>query len=228
MSPALDILVVEDNPALARNIVDYLEPLGHRLDFAEDGRTGLALALSRPFDVVVLDVALPLMDGLSVCRALREQADRHVPVLMLTARDTLEDKLDGFQSGADDYLTKPFALAELAARCQVLSQRHRLSVDHMIRIGPLEIDRKTGIARREGVALRLTAVTWRILKLLAEAYPRTLPRYELSRGIWGEDPPDSDSLRSHVHLLRQVLDKPFAWPMLETVHSIGFRLRPEP
>jgi DNA-binding response OmpR family regulator len=228
MSPALDILIVEDNPALARNIADYLEPLGHRLDFAEDGRAGLALALSRPFDVVVLDVALPLMDGLNVCQALRDQAERHVPVLMLTARDTLEDKLDGFQSGADDYLTKPFALAELAVRCQVLSQRHRLGTDHVVRIGPLEIDRQTGVARREGVALRLTAVTWRILKLLAEAHPRTLPRFELSRGIWGEDPPDSDSLRSHVHLLRQVLDKPFNWPMLETVHGIGFRLKVAP
>lgn len=228
MSPALDILIVEDNPALARNIADYLEPLGHRLDFAENGRAGLALALSRPFDVVVLDVALPLMDGLSVCQALRERADRHVPVLMLTARDTLEDKLDGFQSGADDYLTKPFALAELAVRCQALSQRHRLGADHVVRIGPLEIDRKTGAVRRQGKTLRLTAVTWRILKLLAEAHPRTLPRFELSRGIWGEDPPDSDSLRSHVHLLRQVLDKPFDWPMLETVHGIGFRLKVEP
>lgn len=228
MSPALDILVVEDNPALAGNIGDYLEPLGHRLDFADNGPRGLALALSRPFDVVVLDIALPLMDGLSVCRALREQADRHVPVLMLTARDTLEDKLEGFQSGADDYLTKPFALAELAVRCQALSQRHRLGVDHVVRVGSLEIDRRTGLARREGQGLRLTAVTWRILKLLAEAHPRYLPRYEIIRGIWGEDPPDSDSLRSHIHLLRQALDKPFGWPMLETVHGIGFRLRPEP
>lgn len=228
MISSLDVLVVEDNPALARNIADYLEPLGHRLDFAEDGRSGLALALSRPFDVVILDVALPLLDGLSVCRALRERADRHVPVLMLTARDTLEDKLDGFDCGADDYLTKPFDLAELSARCLALSQRHRLGVDHALRIGPLEIDRKSGVVRRAGETLRLTAVTYRILTLVAEAHPRTLPRFELSRSIWGEDAPDSDSLRSHVHLLRQTLDKPFAWPMFETVHGIGFRLRAEP
>lgn len=228
MSPALDILVVEDNAALARNIADYLEPLGHRLDFAEDGRSGLALALSRPFHVVILDVALPLMDGLAVCQALREKADRHVPVLMLTARDTLEDKLDGFRCGADDYLTKPFALAEMAARCLALSQRHRLGSNHVIQIGPLEIDRQSGVVRRAGETLRMTAATYRILRLVAEAHPRTLPRFELSRGVWGEDPPDSDSLRSHIHLLRQVLDKPFAWPMLETVHGIGFRLRAEP
>lgn len=228
MSPALDILVVEDNPSLARNIADYLEPLGHRLDFAEDGRSGLAQALSRPFHVVILDVALPIMDGLTVCQALREKADRHVPVLMLTARDTLEDKLDGFRCGADDYLTKPFALAELAARCLALSQRHRLGLNHVIQIGPLEIDRQSGVVQRAGETLRMTAATYRILRLVAEAHPRTLPRFELSRGVWGEDPPDSDSLRSHVHLLRQVLDKPFAWPMLQTVHGIGFRLRAEP
>lgn len=226
--PSLDVLVVEDNAALARNIADYLEPLGHRLDFAADGRSGLALALSHPFDVVILDVALPLMDGLSVCRALREKASRHVPVLMLTARDTLEDKLDGFDCGADDYLTKPFDLAELSARCHALSQRHRLGLDHALRIGPLEIDRKSGVVRRAGEALRLTAVTYRILTLVAEAHPRTLPRFELSRGVWGEDPPDSDSLRSHVHLLRQALDRPFPWPMFETVHGIGFRLRDQP
>jgi len=228
MAPALDILVVEDNAALARNIADYLEPLGHRLDFAEDGRSGLALALSRPFHVVILDIALPLMDGLAVCQALREKADRHVPVLMLTARDTLEDKLDGFRCGADDYLTKPFALAELTARCLALSQRYRLGVNHVLQIGPLEIDRQSGVVRRAGETLRMTAATYRILRLVAEAHPRTLPRFELSRGVWGEDPPDSDSLRSHIHLLRQVLDKPFAWPMLETVHGIGFRLRVEP
>jgi DNA-binding response OmpR family regulator len=228
MSTGLDILVVEDNEDLSRNIADYFAPLGHRLDFARDGREGLRRALTQPFDVVVLDRALPGLDGLGVCRALRQQADRHVPVLMLTARDTLEDKLDGFQSGADDYLTKPFALAELAVRCLALSQRHRLGVNHVLRIGPLEVDRQAGAARRAGEALRLTAVTYRILLLLAEAHPRTLPRFELSRGIWGEDPPDSDSLRSHIHLLRQVLDKPFDRPMLETVHGVGFRLRSDP
>lgn len=225
MPPGLDILVIEDNEALSLNVADYLEPLGHRLDFARDGQKGLELALNGSFDVVVLDLALPGMDGLEVCRALRQRAVRHIPVLMLTARDTLQDKLGGFESGADDYLTKPFALAELAARCVALSQRHRLGVDHVLRIGGLEIDRQTATARRAGEPLRLTAVTYRILLLLAEAHPRTLPRFELSRGIWGEDPPDSDSLRSHVHLLRQVLDKPFDRPMLETVHGVGFRLR---
>lgn len=225
MQAGLDILVIEDNDALAQNIADYLGPLGHRLDFAKDGRAGLRMALELPFDVIILDLALPRLDGVSLCRQLRAQAVRHVPVLMLTARDTLEDKVRGFDAGADDYLTKPFALAELAVRCRALSQRHRLGADHLLRIGPLDIDRKAGTVRRDGQELRLTAVTYRILLLIAEAHPRTLPRFELSRGIWGEEPPDSDSLRSHIHLLRQALDKPFDHPMLETVHGIGFRLR---
>jgi DNA-binding response OmpR family regulator len=148
-------------------------------------------------------------------------------VLMLTARDTLDDKLRGFAIGADDYLTKPFALAELAARCQALSQRHRLGLDHVLTIGTLEIDRRSGTVRREGRQLRLTPLAYRILLLLAEAHPRPVPRFELSQGLWGDDPPDSDALRSHVHLLRQVLDKPFGRPMLETVHGIGFRILPD-
>ena len=227
MLRGLDILLIEDSEALSRNIADYMEARGHRLDFASDGRIGLDLAISEHFDVIILDLALPGLDGLALCEALRTRASRHVPVLMLTARDTLDDKLRGFASGADDYLTKPFALAELDARCHALSQRHRLGVDHLITIGALEIDRQLGVARRQGQELRLTPIAYRILLLVAEAYPRPLPRFELSRGLWGEDPPDSDALRSHVHLLRQILDKPFDHPMLETVHGIGFRLRAE-
>ena len=224
MRPGLDILLIEDNAALGSNIADYLEPLGHRLDFAADGRAGLRLALEHPFDVVILDIALPHVDGLTLCRALRERASRHIPILMLAAPDTIDDKLRGFEAGADDYLTKPFALAELAARCTALSQRHRLGTDHVLRLGPLEIDRRQAIVRRDGVMLRLTPVSYRILLMIAEAHPRTLPRFELSRGVWGEDPPDSDALRSHIHLLRQIVDKPFPDPILETVHGIGFRL----
>ena len=224
MPQGLDILLIEDNEAISENIADYLEPLGHRLDFASDGRAGLRLALQQTFDVIVLDLALPGMAGLDLCRQLREKALRHIPVLMLTARDTLDDKLLGFATGADDYLTKPFALAELAARCLALSQRYRLGSDHVVTIGTLEVDRQNGTARRGGRQLRLTPLIYRILLLLAEAYPRPVPRCELSRGLWGDEPPDSDSLRSHVHLLRQVLDKPFDTPMLETVHGIGFRL----
>lgn len=221
------ILLVEDDPKMARLLRRGLEEEAHVVDVCADGLLALEQAQAVPYDVIALDWSLPGMDGLSVLRELRAGGLR-TPVLMLTARGTSGEKVMGLRSGADDYLTKPFALAELTARCLALSQRYRLGVNHVLQIGPLEIDRQSGVVRRAGETLRMTAATYRILRLVAEAHPRTLPRFELSRGVWGEDPPDSDSLRSHIHLLRQVLDKPFAWPMLETVHGIGFRLRVEP
>lgn len=224
MNAGLDILLIEDNDALAANIADYLEVRGHRVDFATDGATGLAAAtLSKP-DVILLDIALPKMDGLTLCEHLRRYTSRYVPVLMLTARDTLDDKLAGFAVGADDYLVKPFALAELAARIDALSMRHRVGTDHNIRIGTLTLNRQEQRASRQGRELRLSPILWSILLVLAEAYPRPISRSEMTKRLWGDDPPPSDALRSHIHLLRQTLDKPFADLMLETVHGVGFRL----
>lgn len=224
MNAGLDILLIEDNDALAANIADYLEVRGHRVDFATDGATGLAAAtLSKP-DIILLDIALPKMDGLTLCEHLRRYTSHYVPVLMLTARDTLDDKLAGFAVGADDYLVKPFALAELAARIDALSMRHRVGTDHNIRIGTLTLNRQEQRASRQGRELRLSPILWSILLVLAEAYPRPISRSEMTKRLWGDDPPPSDALRSHIHLLRQTLDKPFADLMLETVHGVGFRL----
>ena len=221
---SLHILVVEDNAMLAQNLADGLERQGHSADFAADGVLGLRLALEHHYDLVVLDLGLPGMDGLEVCRRLRAQAPRQVPVLMLTARDTLGDKLTGFDSGADDYLVKPFAMEELLARCQVLARRHTLHLDHRLRIGSLCIDRQGRTAVRGSQALELTPAGYQILLALAEAHPRVLTRSELSHALWRDEPPDSDALRAHIYQLRQKLDKPFAAPMLVTVHGVGFRL----
>ena len=221
---ALHILIIEDNHALCSNMASLFEAHGHRADFAADGRSGLRLALDLRPDVVVLDLSLPGMDGVRVCEQLRAQADRHVPVLMLTARDALDDKLRGFAAGADDYLTKPFAEAELLARCQALSLRHRVGTHHVLCIGSLRIDRSSAEVTREGQPLTLHRTSYRVLLALAEAWPRTLTRSELVGILWGDDPPESDPLRSHLYLLRQALDRPFATPMLETVHGVGFRL----
>lgn len=220
----LRILVIEDNLALRSSMAALLESHGHLTDFAADGRTGLQLALAQPPDVLVLDLGLPGLDGLQVCSRLRVQADRHVPILMLTARDALDDKLRGFDAGADDYLVKPFAGEELLARCLVLARRNRIGEAHLLRIGSLCIDRRTGEALRSGRALDLQQTPFRILLALAEAWPRTLTRSELVQRLWGEDPPQSDPLRSHLYLLRQALDKPFPVAMLRTVHGVGFKL----
>lgn len=225
MSPErLRILVIEDNLALRTSMAAKLEAHGHLVDFAADGRSGLHLALEETFDLVVLDLTLPGMDGLQVCAHLRAQADRHVPVLMLTARDTLVDKLKGFDAGADDYLVKPFAGEELLARCLVLARRQRVGGAHVLRIGSLSIDRRNAIAHRHDQPLELHQTAYRILLALAEAWPRTLTRSDLLQRLWGDDAPPSDPLRSHLYLLRRVLDKPFPVAMLKTVHGVGFRL----
>ncbi|MDO9477484.1 MAG: response regulator transcription factor [Pseudohongiella sp.] len=220
----LRILLVEDEPALARNVVDYLQLCGHHVDYAADGKHGLFLALQHNFDVILLDLMLPRLDGLSVCRQLRTQGSRHIPVLMLTARDTLDEKTQGFYAGADDYLTKPFALAELALRCQALARRSQPDA-YTLDIGPLGIDRRSHQAWRAGQLLQLHPLGFQILLMLAEASPAVLSRQQLSERLWPDDAPDSDALRSHIYLLRQQLDKPFDWPLLHTVHGVGFVLR---
>ena len=222
--PALRVLLIEDQSDLAANVLDYFESFGHAIDYASDGASGLALALSEPFDVVVLDVMLPELDGWEVCRRLRAENSRRLPVLMLTARDSLPDKLRGFESGADDYLTKPFALDELHARCQALARRRELHRSSVIAIGSLTIDVQKREAFRGGVALALTRKGFEILKVLAEVYPAVMTRSELVARIWGDDWPDSDALRSHIYALRQELDKPFQRPILKTIHGVGFQL----
>lgn len=224
-SRGLHILVIEDNAALSESLGVLMQGRGHRVDHAADARAGLQMALAEPPDVLVLDLMLPGMDGLRLCARLRAESDRHVPVLMLTARDTVADKLAGFAAGADDYLVKPFDNEELLARCLALSQRGRAGLAHTLRIGTLEIDRRTGVARRDGQALALRQTAHRLLMILAEAWPRPVTRSELIRRVWGDDPPDSDPLRTHLYLLRQALDRPFDTPMLVTVHDVGFRLQ---
>ncbi|WP_198420771.1 response regulator transcription factor [Massilia atriviolacea] len=220
----MHILVVEDHAMLAQNLADGLALHGHTADFADNGELGLKLALEQHYDLMILDLGLPGIDGLEVCRRLRAKLTRRMPVLMLTARDALHDKLGGFDSGADDYLVKPFALEELLARCNVLARRHTLHQDHTLAIGSLRIDRQAQTVTREGRAVRVNPVGYRILLTLAEAHPRVLTRSELTQTLWHDAPPDSDALRTHLYQLRQSLDKPFGGAMLLTVHGVGFKL----
>ena len=221
----LRVLVVEDSQALSKLLANLFEGAGHRIDFAADGVQGLDLALQDPPDVMVLDLGLPRLDGLQVCRELRARADRHIPVLMLTARDAVTDKLQGFEAGADDYLAKPFSGEELLARCVALSRRHRLGEAHQLRIGSLMLDRRKGTASREGRELQLNTTAMQILLALAESHPRPLSRTELVERIWGQDVPPSDPLRTHLYLLRKELDGATRTPMLHNIHGVGYRLQ---
>ena len=220
----LNILLIEDHAALCDTLAEYLGLQGHRVDCAGDGQLGLDMALEQHYDLVLLDLNLPRLDGLQVCERLRASADRHLPVLMLTARDQLGDKLAGFAAGADDYLAKPFELAELAARCLALAVRPRSQQPHLLELGELSLDRRRHEARRRGQVLPLQPLGWQILLALAEVHPALMSRDELTRRLWGDDPPDSDALRSHIYQLRQALDKPFDAPLLCTVPGQGYRL----
>jgi DNA-binding response OmpR family regulator len=221
---SLRILLVEDHAELAASIIQFLEGEGHQLDYAADGRQGLELARDGAYDVVLLDLRLPLLDGLEVCRQLRATAQRRLPVLMLTARDALDDKIAGFDVGADDYLTKPFALEELLLRCNALGRRHQLHGAQVLTIGELSVDRRRRTVTRAGQVIRLHHTPFEILVALAEAYPAVMTRSELSHRIWGDEPPSSDALATHIYSLRQALDRPFNAPMLKTLHGVGLRL----
>jgi len=221
---SLYILVVEDQQSIAQNIADYMEDKGHVLDFANQGAQGLELALTHHYDLVILDLNLPVMDGLEVCKQLREKASHHVPIIMLTARDSIDDKISGFTTGADDYLTKPFSLEELEVRCFALSRRHLLQTNDILTFDQLIIERKRKQVTRAGKPLELHSMGYRILIILAEAYPQVVSRSKLSQKLWGDEPTESDALRSHIYQLRNLLDKPFDYPMIKTMHGIGFVL----
>lgn len=221
---AMTILLVEDNQDIASNIADYMSAQGHVMDFATQGEQGLSLALSEYYDMIILDLMLPDKDGLRVCREIREHSDRHIPILMLTARDTLEDKVKGFEQGADDYLTKPFALQELLMRCQALARRNQLNMEHVIELGELSIDRAQKTVKRNDDLIDLKQMPFNILSILAEAHPRIVPKSELCQRLWGDEPTESDALRSHIYQLRQHLDKPYSHAILKTTHGVGFSL----
>ena len=224
-TPPLKILVVEDNPDLAANLIDYLEARGHLVDAAGDGLAGLHLASTQSFDVILLDLILPGMDGVTLCRRLREQNGSATPILMLTARDTLDDKVAGLEAGADDYLVKPFALREVAARILALARRsHAAVAQEPLRVADLVFDTATVRVTRAGRDIALPPIPLRMLESLMRASPRVVGREELERSVWGDAPPDSDALRTHLHLLRGAIDKPFGQPLLHTLRGIGWRI----
>jgi DNA-binding response OmpR family regulator len=224
-SAPLQILVVEDNPDLAANLIDYLSARGHVVDAAGDGLTGLHLACAQHFDVILLDIILPGMDGVTLCRRLRTEHGCATPILMLTARDTLDDKVAGLEAGADDYLVKPFALREVAARILALARRsHAAVTQEVLRIADLVFDTATLRVTRAGQDIALPPIPLRMLETLMRAAPRVVDRAELERCVWGDAPPDSDALRTHLHLLRGAIDKPFSPPLLHTLRGIGWQI----
>jgi DNA-binding response OmpR family regulator len=223
----MHLLVIEDNADLAANIGEYLEEHGDVVDYAADGLSGLHLAAVNHYDVVVLDLNLPGLDGMSLCRRLRQDGHSTVPLLMLTARDTEQDKVSGLDAGADDYLTKPFSLAELHARLRALARRGTSSSD-VLRVADLSFDVRTLIAKRGDRRLELTRAGLKLLEALMRAAPGVLDRAAAERAIWGDAPPDGDaSLRGHIHALRRLIDEGEPMKLLHTLHGVGYRMAPD-
>ncbi|MFZ3154331.1 response regulator transcription factor [Pseudomonas sp.] len=218
------ILVIEDNRDILANVLDYLQLKGFSVDCAQDGLSGLHLASTGHYDLIVLDIMLPGIDGYQVCKRLREDGQSEVPILMLTARDALDDRLHGLNVGADDYLIKPFALSELVARIEAILRRSQGSRKRQLKVADLLYDLDTLYVSRAGQPLKLNPIGLKLLAVLMQKSPAVVRREVLEEALWGDDCPDSDSLRSHIHQLRQVLDKPFNTELLHTQHGLGYRL----
>ena len=219
------ILIIEDNPDIVANIYAFFEPKGFELDNAHNGISGLALAANNRYDVILLDVMLPGMDGTKLCKTLREECHNKTPLLMLTARDTILDKVAGFDSGADDYLVKPFSLVELELRIKALIRRQQDEYfEHSITIGDVTLNASEHKVIRAGSVLKLTPTGFKILNILMSASPRVVSKNELEEKVWGEDIPSSDALRTHLHGVRVQVDKPFVTPVIVTVPGVGYQI----
>ncbi|MEO6102220.1 MAG: response regulator transcription factor [Pseudoxanthomonas sp.] len=216
------VLLIEDQHDIAANIWDFLERRGHAVDHCADGVSGLSRALGGGFDVIVLDLGLPRLDGLDLCRRLRA-AGHGVAVLMLTARDTLDDKLRGFGEGADDYMVKPFAMHELEARIRALHRRTQPASVALGR-GGLGYDPATMLASREGRSVALTRLQGSILATLLLDAPKVTSHQRLLDAAWGENGGDIAALHTQVYELRVLIDRPFAHAMIQSVRGIGYRL----
>ena len=219
------LLLIEDHRDIAEMIAEYFELRGYTVDHAADGVTGLHLAVSNRYDVIVADVMMPRIDGITLCRKLREDARLDTPLLMLTARDTIDDKLAGLDAGADDYLVKPFEIRELEARIRTLLRRHRgVPGRDTLRVGDLSLDTATLTVTRAGTSIKLMPIGIKLLTILMRASPKVVSRQQLEHEVWGDLLPDSDTLRSHLYALRRAIDKPFGRSLLHTLPGLGYRI----
>ncbi len=217
------VLLVEDNRDLAASVIDYLEMHDFECDYAERGDHALQLNRENTYDALVLDIMMPGMDGLTLCQTLRSHGN-NAPVIFLTARDTLDDKLAGFESGGDDYLVKPFDLPELAARLKAITKR-KISSSSKLQVADLEVNLDDHKVIRGGKGIDLSPACWKLLVALIQASPKVLSRYELESVLWKDSPPDSEALKSHLYTLRKLVDKPFPNPLIHTLRGVGVALR---
>ncbi len=221
----MDVLVIEDDTRIARLIERALVEAGYRVDVVGDGVAGLAGATQGIYHLIVLDVLLPRLDGVEVCRRLRQRGVR-TPVLMLTARDAVSDRVRGLDAGADDYLVKPFALDELRARLRALQRREMHAAEEAITVGDLTLDPARREAERAGQRIELTEREWALLAYLARHAGQVLSEAEIIEQVWGYDTEaTSNVVEVYIHYLRNKVDRGFARPLIRTVRGVGYTMR---
>ncbi len=221
----MDVLVIEDDARIARLIERALVEAGYRVDVVGDGVAGLAGATQGDYNLIVLDVLLPRLDGVEVCRRLRQRGVR-TPVLMLTARDAVSDRVRGLDAGADDYLVKPFALDELRARLRALQRRDAHLAEEAITVGDLTLDPARRSAERAGQHIELTEREWALLAYLARHAGQVLSEAEIIEHVWGYDTEaTSNVVEVYIHYLRNKVDRGFSRPLIRTVRGVGYTMR---
>ncbi|HEV8636618.1 MAG TPA: response regulator transcription factor [Chloroflexota bacterium] len=219
------LLLVEDDPRIARVVERALVEAGHRVDAVHDGVDGLVRAEGGGYDLLVLDVMLPGMDGVEVARRLRRQRAR-MPILMLTARDAVADRVRGLDAGADDYLTKPFALEELLARVRALGRRHGDGADSPMRVGDLTLDESRHEVRRGDRAIDLTAKEFDLLAYLMRNAGKVLSKGQIVDHVWGYDAEaTSNVVEIYIHYLRDKVDRGFPRPLIRTIRGVGYTIK---
>ena len=219
------VLLVEDNRRLSNSLKASLADDGYAVDVAYDGVEGQELAEMTPYDVIILDIMLPRRDGLEVCRELRNQRI-NTPILMLTARDAIEDRVKGLDSGADDYLVKPFAIDELHARLRALLRRESSDKTGLISIGDLALDPAAHRASRDGIPIELTAKEFALLEYLMRNPNRLITRQMVENHVWSYDYDGASNVVDvYIRRLRRKVDEPFAIKLIETVRGAGYRMQ---
>jgi DNA-binding response OmpR family regulator len=227
----MHVLLVETHQDNATSVAAFFTERGHTVELAVGGEAALRRLAAGGCDVLIHDVDLPDINGLALCRRIREEFRSPIPVVMLSTRDQVADRVAGFGAGADDYLVRPFSLLELDARIGAIVRRATPSSMPWVANAPLQVadliyDPNTLTAQRDGITLKLNPSTRRLLVLLMHNTHRVVTRQELEQELWGGQPPDGDVLRAHMYALRNAVDKPFDRKLLHTHHGEGYRLAP--
>lgn len=220
----IQLLLVEDNNELAGSLGDYLTEVGFEVDYAFNGESCLELSKTNKYDVIVMDIVMPIKDGISTCTELRDSLRIRTPIIFITAKNSLNDKIEGFNSGADDYLVKPFDPEELVCRINALIKRGDLQSSYEQELGELTIDHQLCQVLRNDKIIELKNIEFKILIKLAKHAPEPVSVVTMEDYLWPEGKPSSDPLRVYIYRLRQKLDKPFNTDLLKSVHGKGYRL----